>query len=586
MKGVRKFVYGVLLFVLIFGMTGCVPRLSKPEQFTQGFVDLLTKPLDKIEETEEIEYADNLTGELRELINTRSHEMSTTIEIEDLGGLDYMGLDIGRGSRLELDTAYDVNTGDGMAEVNVVNLANVLLGIQNDEIAVDLSSPFMQEMVVVEFNSDLDFEDEVTIMDRLADLMNALDVSDSSSEDLLADLQTDIETLLERYAGVVAAILEEDQIGKDSQEMEILGEDTKVEVLTLEMDERDLEDILAEVLNYAEEDDELVDVVMKYAKDILPIVWGYEPDSSELGDFEDELQDSIGYAADDLADAADYWDNMDITMDIYYTTSGFLSRLIPSMGSKEPVAVGLAIETDYAEVSMFLKFVEEDDQRDFALDISYDDDYSQGNAYIELLTDGQEFLLSADGEINGDQSFSVDVTNVKDGSEYILEGEMDITTYDVLIKADINGVTIDEGDMQSSEIEISGSFEDLYWGDTYEADLVISTESTQERDTQYNEMEISGSIVDAWDDTYEVKLVLSNELTQVRSGSTYESVTDISGEVTFYGETISADLSVETTWDFSDDIVVDLPDFNDPDAQRFNVEELFEDIPNLLYYFW
>jgi hypothetical protein len=553
MKRLNRFVLSIFVFLFLFGFTGCIPQQNKTEQFTGGLVDLITQPLEQLEEADKPEYPDTLSGELMELANTRSHEMSTTIEIEDLGGLDNMGFDIGRGSRLELDTAYDVNTGDTLMEVNVVNLANVQLALHNEEIAVDLSSPFMQQMVILEYTSDLDFSDEILITDRLADLMNALDVADTTGDDLFADLQTDTQSLLERYSDVIAGALDEDQITSDSQRMDVLGRETKVQVLSLSMDEGELEDVLAAVLAYAEDDDELVDVVMKYADQIYPLVAGYEPDPEERRAMEEDFQDSISYAVDDLDDMAEYWDEMDITVDIYYRYEGFLSRFIqgiPILQSKKPVALSFSFENDWSELSMFLKFAEDDDKRDLAMDISFDDGYSPFDVHVEMLTDGQEFILSADGDMDGATSFTADLTNTNNGGEYVLDGEIEVESYDLTMNADISGVTRMEGDTEFGEFDITASYTD-YWGDVTEIDIVYTT-----------------------------------ELTQIRSGSSYESVSDISADVSAYGESISADLAVETTWNFSDDIEIRLPDFDDPDAERYNVEDLFGEFSDLFYYGW
>jgi len=125
MKGIRKIVVGVLVLTFLLSLAGCMPMQSKTEQFTDGLVRLMSTPLDMLADAEEPTYSDDLVGELLELTNTRSHNTSASLQIERLSGIESMGFGLGMlsGARFDFESAYDVETGDGVTVADPVGVS-------------------------------------------------------------------------------------------------------------------------------------------------------------------------------------------------------------------------------------------------------------------------------------------------------------------------------------------------------------------------------------------------------------------------------------------------------------------------------
>ena len=115
MKGIRKFVLGLLVLTFVLSLAGCMPMQNKSEQFTDGLVSLISTPLERLEDAEEPTYSDDLVGELLELTNTRSHNMTTSLQIDRLDGVETTGFGLGMlsGARFDLESATMLKPGMG-----------------------------------------------------------------------------------------------------------------------------------------------------------------------------------------------------------------------------------------------------------------------------------------------------------------------------------------------------------------------------------------------------------------------------------------------------------------------------------------
>ncbi len=397
--------------------------------------------------------------------------------------------------------------------------------------------------------SALDYGGDIPLLDRMADLSNALNAGGGS----MKDLPGDVRLVLEDYSGVLQGVLDEDQISRDSEKMDVMGKNKKVQVLTLDMTEVDVEEILGTVLEYAQDDPELADLVVKYAVPLTLAFGDNLPSSGDELELRESFADSIRISLTDLDYLVDVWGAMDVTMQIYYTYEGFLADLIPGLPfvqSREPVAVGLSINGEEMVADLFWKFVEDGENQDVVMDLTFNDGDSQGYLQVDMQSEGRAYVLSAAGDMdNGDSVFSVDISNVLEGDTYLMDGVLSLSANGEVLTADIQGETQVESDQEIREITVSGNYQDGRGATTL------------------------------------INVTINNTLRRLQRGSDYERVSDISAAFTVDGETITADISMETSYEFSDDVVVDLPDFDDQNAIRVTDVESLIDMIKMMFGF-
>ncbi len=152
MKGIRKIVVGLLVLTFLLSLAGCMPMQSKTEQFTDGLVRLMSTPLDMLADAEEPTYSDDLVGELLELTNTRSHNTSASLQIDRLSGIESMGFGLGMlsGARFDFESAYDVETGDGVIDFYGLGLISGKLAVHENAAALDIAN-FLPQMLILEY---------------------------------------------------------------------------------------------------------------------------------------------------------------------------------------------------------------------------------------------------------------------------------------------------------------------------------------------------------------------------------------------------------------------------------------------------
>ena len=489
MKSLKKLWLMFVVFVIILSSSGCAPQNS-PEHFTRGLVDLLLQPVQKIN-PEEKTYTDDLMGSLRKLMDTRSFESEMTFEIEKISGLEESLGSFGSmlsGASLEFTSAYDVKTGDGVLEFNGLGLVNGTLALHESQLAADIPQ-FLQDLMILEYESTLDYEKNILLEDRMQDLFKAVN-PDGAEIDLL---QPRLEALLYKYADLIATKVEKDQLEIEKDELEILGETQKVQKVSLNLDEDQIREILQLVLETAKDDDELYDLIKSY----IPNVDG----ASDPDEIEDELRDSIESALDNLDDTD--LGGLEIAMEIYFLQANGLFKRESS-----PVAINLDVSTDEGSAEIFYKWFTEERQFDV------------------------EFKLDAEGE-----SVEFYLLNVLEKDAYQLEGEL--STQDGMVNASIEGSTQVGSSSELGEYELT-----IEYSDGVDAQITVST-----------------------------------ELSQVKKGSEYEFTASVGGDVAVAGQEIGVELGLEGTNVFSAKISIDLPDFDDPDAERYDdILEFFEAI--------
>ncbi len=546
----KKIVYVLIILLISVSTMSCfltgVSGKEETEQFLDGMVSLVLAPVEKATtQMDERTYSDDLAGELAELVDSRSHEMEFVMEIEDLDVSSDDGFDVEqiRGGRLELESAYDMTTGDGVFEFYGFGLVNGTLAMSGPELALDMPS-LLEEMFILEYQSELDFSRSIPFSDRMLDINAALNNQSSTAD---ADFYDDLELIMNTYADVIAEFIDPGELAVEDSEIEIAGEMTPVEMITIDLDEFDLEDIFRGVLEYAKDDDFLIDFLIEYGEmfsSLFSTVTYDEPDT-ELR--ESDILEAIEYALEDLDYFVDDNEGLDISLSIYFAHTGFLSNVIPGLPliqQQEPVAIEVDFDDTYTEVEMRYTYFDTDDSNFVAFEFSGGDDWTDADGYIEVFTQDRAFDLSAALNVEDEVDFSLALSNVKDGDSYLLDGQMSMFQY-------------------YSETELEAEFS----GET-----LITNQSEE------GSFEIVFNFNDGWS-IAEGEIEIENQLNQVSKGTSYEAGSEIVVNVTMDGEDLGMELSTETEWAFMDQVSVDLPDFDDTDAQRYDsIQELFEDL--------
>lgn len=175
-----------------------------------------------------------------------------------------------------------------------------------------------------------------------------------------------------------------------------------------------------------------------------------------------------------------------------------------------------------------------------ALQINYADDWSTSDVFYKFIEDGRAF----DFAVSADQGYGVTefyASNIPDGKDYILEGKL--TMPDDAYILEMDGTTTISNTKEVGEYHMILTVNDEY----------ASIESTY--------------------------LDIETELTQVKKGSSYETESSIIVDTAYYGSPMYVKLEIEGTWDFSKEVEVDLPDFEDNDAMVYDdLETLISDI--------
>jgi hypothetical protein len=165
-----------------------------------------------------------------------------------------------------------------------------------------------------------------------------------------------------------------------------------------------------------------------------------------------------------------------------------------------------------------------------AVNIKVSTDNGDAEVFYKYVVDKRQFDIEF--KLDSDQqSLDLFITNILEKDIYNLKGEL--TLSDGTLDMNLDGTTQAKATSEVGEYELSFDYSD-------------------------------GS------NTYAATLNLSTELTQVKKGSEYEMTASLSGSTTIHGQEIGAELSMDTTYNFSDDVKVDLPDFEDKDAAVYD----------------
>ena len=489
---------GLILVFLASTLSGCALFTSKTTQFTHGLVDLVMQPV-RMADPNSQEYTKDLAGDFNKMMAERSSESELTLSVADYGGLEDLGVDeYLQGAQLTFNAAYDTKTGDGQLDFNGLGLVNGSLAIREGALAVDLTQ-FLGNLIIYEFESSLDFKKDVTFNDRMDDIARVINPEAKTTTATLDQA----EKLLYKYADVAAKEIDAKSIESGKESISIMNKNVKVETQTFDLTVDDLQNITQAILETALDDDELVE-----------FIYTNYPDAStyydDMDEFKDEYQSSIEDALDTIDDAfADM--EVDVTLSIYFT-----SPKLPFQ-AKKPVAVQIEFADEWSDYNIFYKFIK--DGREFDFEINYDDGYSPFEYYA---------------------------SNVKDGNQYVLDGELVMP--DGSVSLIMSGTTDVSATKEVGDYEITFDYFDGY-------------------------------------DPLTVTMVITNELTQVKKGSEYEMSGTLDIDTVVNGMPIYLALDMEGEYTFANSVSVDLVDFDDRDAQVYdNFEDLIYDFGGYLPY--
>ena len=493
----------LILTFLVTTLSGCSATSSKANQFTNSLVELIMFPFNMADLNQK-EYSNDLSGNIQKLSNERSSQNELILSIEDYSGLEDLGVDqYLQGARLTFNSDYDIKTGDGLFEFNGLGLVNGSMALHEGALAIDLSQ-FLDNLIIYNFESGLNFSKDIRFIDRMDDLVKAINPETLNSSDMIAEMQT----YLDKYAGIAATQIKASSIKSEKTELSIMGKDTKVGKETITLTNDDLKNITKAILEVAVADDELASFLYKLSSQ--QAYSAYDSEEEYIKEFQDSIQDSL----DDLDDSFDDTDYK-VELGIYYSYSGLFSKVINGLPFQKKTPV--------------------------AIDVNYMDDDSNTNIFYKYIQDGRaiDFKITIADEY---ETLNVDLSNIKDGDQYILNGNLSVP-YDTLA-LNISGTTT-----ISSASEI---------GD-YEFVMTLP-------DSAFDKITMS----------------IDSELSEIKKGSSYKAKGTLDLKMDGY-QAIGITLGIKGTYEFSDSVDVDLPDFNDPDAQVYDdFQALIEDLA--MYY--
>lgn len=545
----KKLVLSLVLIILLVGMTGCVPQQDKSEQFTEGLADLVLMPLS--DATTFSAYQGTMVGEVSELMNSRSHETETEIILTDLSSSMDIGFDLSsvEDSRLEIDTAYQMDTGDGIVEFYGLGVVNSSMAVHENMIALDLPALLMelmgidQTLYIADFESGLDFTQPIPLADRINDLNIAVNGPGKDTEQMLSDLAD----IVDRYKSLLSSLIDSDQIEASTEEMEIAGELRNVQVLSLTLDAESAVQIITAVLEQAKTDEELFNFFLSFQSDYTEFLL-MEEEGSLHEDFVSGIQDMIDSLPTDFEDLQD----VAIKMDLCFMYEGFLSKQVqglPWVQTKTPVALRFSYSDADSGLAGLYTSVKGDDTFDLTFTLEAHDEMQSFNGDLYFGRNHDDLAIIVNFEDSSEDQFRMDV------SQFFMDGNKTIT----------------------------GT---IYFGSTFmDFDLTLNGLTETSGDTETTTLTYYGTIDDGWSETT-FDLNVTSDLERVQSNSEYERNARADIIMSSQGETYTVGLDVDTTWNFSDDIEVDVSMFEDPDAAHFDsIMEMLEELVTTSSYY-
>ncbi len=452
-------------------------------------------------------------SEEQPLFMSESHQSETKITMDGEG----LGLD----GDIEMNvlTAYQNDTGDLAAELELgmgdLDAVTAGLYLSNSEVA--LISSVLSNKYVVDLETQSELGKDTTLEERLMGLMKSQD--DEQFQDLMTRLKDKVLEL--RKLGVKELPRAAMDKGKDS--IEVFEDDQKVKYVEAVLDKDYFKDWAEIVLEQVADDSDLEDLIVEiaeYLNDTVVFEDEFDIDEIDLEEYCDDMLDEL--------------DDVDAEVSIRIYHKGFT-----------PIAY----------------------------EVAYEDDYSDGEAFIMLISEGQKLQMLLDADIDGDKMY-YNVYQDSDNYNHI-EYEFDDMQYDVTIEKvkaglyEIDG-DFDYGDMGKGTVE--GQIEEAKDETTFEMTVSMTDDYDTETEIKYEgsiavedsvtTTELTADITSDGEDVAKIELECDTE--EIRKNKEYATE----------GSLVITDLYMDTeyTIDFENSIIfgdeaeADLPSWSKSDV--------------------
>ncbi|MEX1376995.1 MAG: hypothetical protein AB1Z23_05895 [Eubacteriales bacterium] len=318
--------------------------------------------------------------------------------------------------------------------------------------------------------------------------------------------------------------------GKD--DVEIFGKDTKLSYVEVSMDEDQFKEWAEEVLNVVAEDKELEDLIVEIGE--------YLNDKYDMGIETDDID-----IEDECDDAIDELDDMEAEMSVRIYRKGFT-----------PVAY----------------------------EISYKDDYSEGEGIVLLYESGKKVQMFIDADFDGDKLYY----NVyADDDDYsIIEYELDGMSYEIVIEKVKNGVYEISG-----EIDYGYGMKGKISGEMTESKNEMTMEMKMKMDDGTETNQEMSKIIDGAITTVEYKMVVSadgedqmkfeweSETEEIKKNKEYATEGEL--KITEMYTDTEYVIEVENSLIYGDEVDLNLPSWSKSDvyakvSDNESLQDLFD----------
>ncbi|MBN2880237.1 MAG: hypothetical protein JXN65_11485 [Clostridia bacterium] len=467
---------------------------------------------------------------------TESHQSETTISMN--------GEDFGFDGDIEakIMSAYQNDTGDLAAEVEVGlgDLDAITGGLYLSGSEVALISSVLADKYIVDLESAAELGKDTTLEERIKGLL----VSDEDGE--LTDLMNRVKDKMLELRKFALKELPRATLEKGKEKIEIFGEDKNMAYVEVAMDEDYFKDWAEIVLEKLADDDELEDLIVEIAEYLNDGILADDPIDTDEIDLKDAMDDML----DELDDV-----EVEVTVRIY--RDGFT-----------PVAYEVSYQDDYSEGEAFVLFYLSGDNYHGALDADFDGE----KAYYNFYNNGKEIVMAYEME---DMTYDLTYTQTDKGV-YEIEGSYD---YGYMGRGDIEGEMTESKNLTTLEMTVKSE-------DDYGMDMKTTVEFTMEIDGDITAMDGEIKIADAGEDV--AKITLQSETEEVKKNKEYATegsikiydvYSDMEYKIDFensliYGEDAEAKLP---SWSKKDDVYAGISDM---EALEDLFDKLSEDAAN------
>jgi hypothetical protein len=445
----RSLLWGLIIILLASTLAGCSTSSSKANQLTDSLVDLAMQPINMANQNLR-EYSDDISGDMQKLQEEKSSESELILSVEDYTGLEDLGVDqFLQGARLTFNSVYDTKTGDGIFEFNGLGLVNGSVSFHENAMAIDLSQ-FLGYLMIYNFESTQDYAKGISATDRAEEIAKAMNPEALDSYELADEM----ESLLDKYADIVAGEINASSIESEKAEISVLGENEKVTKQMVALSTEDIKNITQAVLEAAVTDDDLASFF--YAMSSTSAYGMYDSEEEFKSNMQESIQDTLDNLDTDFEDV-DVVGNIEI----YSTVSGFLSNVVTGMPwqKSQPVAIHITMQDAEEDFDMYYKFFSEGIEIDFEITIDTGD--GPTTFIISNIKDGDVYNLVGNFSepyeyFSLDISGTTTVSKTSEIGEYVLTVDMYDDIFDSIVLSLNTEVTEEK---KGSSYKTKGTFD-------------------------------------------------------------------------------------------------------------------------------